>query len=705
MIAPTSPLKAAFTYAILGGLWIVLSDKVMGWIFVGRSALQAVQTIKGLIFIALTTVMVYWLARRATMETERDRAWYHALFEFSPDALFVTGSDGRFVEVNDVAVKRYGYSLAELLDMGPADLTAPALLPLVEERLKEALKNAARFEWRHVTKDGREIEVDVAHRPVKRYGKPCFLSTVRDMTAVKQTEEALRESEARYRLLADNTLDVIWLMDMDLRFTYVNPSVERMFGYTPEEFVGTRLSDHCAPARLERMSAIVAHESRHLDEHRGVIFETVLRRKDQTPIPVEIHGTFLFDHDRRTIGLQGTTRDISERKKAELEQSALEDQLRQSQKMESIGRLAGGVAHDFNNMLSIIIGNAELALDGLDPADPLHARIMEIMRAGERSADLTRSLLAFARKQTITPKALDLNDTVAGMLKMLGRLIGEDIDLLCKPGKELWPVKMDPAQLNQILANLVVNSRDAIEGVGKITIETENAELDEDYCAQDPDLTPGRYVTLAVNDTGSGMDKETLASIFEPFYTTKPQGEGTGLGLAMIYGIVKQNDGLISVYSEKGNGASFRIYLPALIDREARIEESPEALTSAETGSETILLVEDEAPLLELNERLLRKLGYKTLAVDTPGKALELVQQYPDPIHLVLTDVVMPEMDGLALWRRLTELRPGLKCLFMSGYTANVIAHRGVLDQNVHFLQKPFSRKSLAAKIRETLKD
>jgi nitrogen-specific signal transduction histidine kinase/ActR/RegA family two-component response regulator len=394
--------------------------------------------------------------------------------------------------------------------------------------------------------------------------------------------------------------------------------------------------------------------------------------------------------------------DITERKRAEEEKAKLEAQLQQAQKMESVGRLAGGVAHDFNNMLSAILGHAELALDQVDPARPLQAHLQEIQKAARRSADLTRQLLAFARKQTVQPKVLDLNETVESMLKMLQRLIGEDIQLTWQPEANLWPVRVDPSQIDQILANLCVNARDAISGVGKMTIETGNSALDEAYCAEHAGFSPGEYVRLTVSDDGCGMDRETLAHIFEPFYTTKGVGEGTGLGLATVYGIVKQNNGFINAYSEPGQGTTFTIYLPRQVAKAEQAREEGPAEPVAR-GHETILLVEDEPVILELTKMLLERLGYAVLAAGTPGEALRLARKQAGEIHLVMTDVVMPEMNGRDLAKNLLSLYPSLKRLFMSGYTANVIAHHGVLDPGVHFIQKPFSIKELADKVREAL--
>jgi CheY-like chemotaxis protein len=354
-------------------------------------------------------------------------------------------------------------------------------------------------------------------------------------------------------------------------------------------------------------------------------------------------------------------------------------------------------------MLQTILGYSDLSLAQVAATSPVHEGLLEIRKAAMRSADLTRQLLAFARKQTAIPKILDLNDTVAGMLKMLQRLIGENIELAWLPGHSLWPVKMDPSQLGQILANLAINARDAIADTGKITIETENALLDAAFCADHPDCLPGEYVLLVVSDNGCGMDRETLAQIFEPFFTTKEQGKGTGLGLATVYGIVKQNNGFVSVDSEPGQGAAFSIYLPSFasetVPEEASRQEEPAG------GTETVLLVEDDAAILNLGKTILQRLGYTVLAANTPMMAIQLAQEHAGEIHLLITDVVMPEMNGRELVQRLSSCRPVMLCLYMSGYTADVIAHHGVLDPGIHFLQKPFSISDLALTIRKTLRD
>ncbi|MFH0996095.1 MAG: ATP-binding protein [Pseudomonadota bacterium] len=380
----------------------------------------------------------------------------------------------------------------------------------------------------------------------------------------------------------------------------------------------------------------------------------------------------------------------------------LQAQLLQAQKMESVGRLAGDVAHDFNNMLSAILGHAELAIMRCTPSEPIHAHLKVIEDSARRSADLTRQLLAFARKQTVAPKVLDINDTVASMLKMLLRLIGEDIDVVWMPEAGLWHVKIDPSQIDKLLANLCVNARDAIAGVVKVTIETENIAFDEAYCAVHLGFICGEYVMLAVSDDGCGMSKEVLDHLFEPFFTTKETGKGTGLGLATVYGIVKQNDGFVNVYSEPDKGTTFKIYLPRFVGE--AVAPTAESTTETPKGcGEMVLLVEDEPVILDVSREMLEQLGYVVLIAGTSGEALRKAKAYGAEIELLITDVVMPEMNGRDLAKLLNDIKPGLKCLFISGYTANVIAHRGVLDEGVNFLQKPFSMKDLSSKVRQAL--
>jgi PAS domain S-box-containing protein len=416
---------------------------------------------------------------------------------------------------------------------------------------------------------------------------------------------------------------------------------------------------------------------------------------------VKTIGHPYFENDK-VIKVRGSFQDITALKLADREREILQKQLIQAQKMESVGRLAGGVAHDFNNMLSVILGFSEIAICQTEKNQPIYTDLLEIQQAARHSADLTRQLLAFARKQTVSPKILDLNDTVESMLGMLRRLIGEDIELLWLPGKKLGLIKIDPSQIDQILANLCVNARDAISDTGKVIIRTSDMIVDETLQTRQADVLPGRYILLSVSDTGCGMDRQTQMQLFEPFFTTKEMGKGTGLGLASVYGIVKQNNGFIDFSSEPGEGSIFRIYLPQYGDGEESLR-SNDPVTPALRGSETILLVEDEPSILRVVKRMIEALGYKVLAANSAVEAIDLARAHAGELHLLVTDVIMPEMNGRDLANALKPICPALKNLFMSGYTADVIAHHGVLDEGTVFIHKPFTPQDLAVKIREAL--
>jgi len=500
------------------------------------------------------------------------------------------------------------------------------------------------------------------------------------------------------------TRDGLWDWDVVTGAVYYSPSYWAMLGYDadtlPQE--ANSWSDMIHPE--DREAVLAANTDCIENRSESFLIEYRMRANDGTWKWIQGRGKAIVrDRNGQALRMVGTHVDISERKQHEEEQEKLKAQLLQSQKMESVARLAGGISHDFNNMLMVIMGHADLALMTLPQEDASRNRFRAIREVVSRSVDLTRQLVAFARKQPIAPIVLDLNLTIENMLSMLRRMIGEDINLTWLPGSDLWSVKADPSQIDQILANLCINGRDAISGVGKIIVETSNCSFSAEDCATRPGLMPGDYVRISVADNGCGMDKEALAHVFEPFYTTKEVGKGTGLGLATVYGVVKQNRGFVSVYSESGQGTVFTIYLP----REAgtTVIEEDVLLPEVIGGNETILVVEDEADILEMTTNMLHTLGYTVLAAEDPLEALEKCAAFEGRIDLLLSDVIMPKMNGRELAVQLLHLHPHSKCLYMSGYTADIIAHQGVLDEGIHFLQKPFSHATLAAKVRETLAD
>ncbi len=632
--------------------------------------------------------------KRAQEELVERTAFHRALIEASPLPLFSLTPDGIVEFWNRAAERLFGWSAEEAVGR---------LLPIVPE---DTLEEFARLRGRvmegepvsgvEVTRrkrNGEAVELRLFTAPVRdESGRSVgIMAAAEDLTAEREAAAELRESEERFRHLFEHSPVGISMTSPD-GTVHGNSAYYRMMGY--EEAPGAlSWADITHPDDVEEsrkiVSSLVAGErstarfvKRYIHRSGGVLWAdvSVVLRRDSAGQPMY----FL------TIVLEIT------------EQRALQEQLLQSQKMESVGRLAGGVAHDFNNMLGVIIGRAEMRLRQLAPDDPNRATLETILNAANRSADLTRQLLAFARKQTIAPKVLDLNETVEGLLKMLRRLIGEDIDLVWQPGKAPRPVYMDPGQLDQILVNLCVNARDAIGGVGKITIESGYVEVDAEYCAIHADARPGEYVLLAVSDDGCGMEAATRVQVFEPFFTTKQEGEGTGLGLSTVFGIVRQNDGFINVYSEPEQGSTFRIYIPCHGAEDVARSDVP-VIEIPHGRGEAVLLVEDEPSLLEMTQSVLEELGYEVIPVGDPEAALAAFESRDTRVDLLVTDVVMPGMNGKELSERLQEARTQLKVLFMSGYTSNSIVHHGVLDPGVHFIQKPFSMYELALKVREVL--
>lgn len=617
------------------------------------------------------------------------------------DQAFWINKDGRFFYVNNAACRSLEYTREELLTMSVPDIDPTFPPEVFEQHWRNLQENGyATFESFQRAKSGRVYPTEVRANYVQFGGNEYNCAFASEITERKRLEQSIREKEARLHTLLQTIPDLVWLKDKDGVFLACNKMFERLLGAREEEIIGKTdyyfLPQEQADSIRENDRMAVAAGGPTSDEKWVTFADNGAR------VLLDTIKTPMFDAEGNLVGVLAVARDITARKEVQAEKAKLEDQLQQAKKMESIGRLAGGVAHDFNNMMGVILGHADLSLERMDSANPLFATIKEIRKAALRSADLTRQLLAFARKQTVAPQVLDLNATVDGILRMLVRLIGENIHLSWQPGT-IRPIKVDASQVDQILTNLCINARDAISGQGKIIIETCSLSVDEAFCTEHPEATPGEFVVLSVSDSGIGLKKEDLDKIFEPFFTTKAIGQGTGLGLATIYGIVKQNNGFITVYSEPDCGTTFKIYLPSYLAETIHPLTNREATRELHRGDETILLVEDETTILDMAKLLLTRLGYQVLAVSTPGEALRAAKEHDNEIHLLMTDVIMPGMNGRDLADALRSFYPELRLLFMSGYTANVISHHGILDEGVNFIQKPFSLQTLASKVRKAL--
>ncbi|MFZ5450543.1 MAG: PAS domain S-box protein [Thermodesulfobacteriota bacterium] len=669
--------------------------------------------------------------RKKVTQLEMARDCLENVLENSPDAIGIVDKHGRLLKWNKLAEKLFGYSFKEIkekkifefyedqqeLDNMLNLLRNNKVVKEHEIRMRRKngevvvfslsismLKDSANHMIGSVGVARDMTEKREAEKELRKYRqhleemvdkRTLQLLTANDrlqkeISERKSTEEALKSSEARYRSLFDGVPVGLYRTTPDGKILDANLALVQMLGYPNRESL---LALNVAESYVNQGDR---EKKKALLEEVGIVrdFEIELRRYDGKKIWVKDSVRVVQDADSGDTYYEGSMEEITEKKQ-------LESQYRQAQKMEAVGRLAGGVAHDFNNLLTAITGYGEIILMELRRKDPLGQHVEEILRAADRATSLTQQLLAFSRKQILQPRGINLNDTLTDMQAMLQRLIGEDIELVLDLKLELGTVTADPNQIEQMVMNLAVNARDAMPQGGKIILETGNFFLDEAYTQRHLEVSPGPYVMLAVSDNGLGMDEETRNHIFEPFFTTKELGKGTGLGLATVYGIVRQSGGHIWVYSEPGHGTTFKIYLPRV---DAAVEtvkaEKPAELPY---GTETILVVEDEDALRALICKALKKFGYRTLEARHGGEALLICEEATERIQLMLVDVVLPQMSGPQIAARLAHLQPGMKVLFMSGYTENAITHHGVLDQRVPFLQKPFKPVTMVRKVREVL--
>jgi two-component system cell cycle sensor histidine kinase/response regulator CckA len=635
--------------------------------------------------------------RKHAEQKIKDQAEFlQRLIDAMPYPVFYKDRQGHYLSCNRAFEKFYGFQRDQI-----AGKTVYAVAPKERAELQTQIDGelfnhpgAREYDARVQSADDAFHDV-IFHKATFEGpdGAPAGLvGAMLDITERKRIERALEESEAKIRSIMDNVGIGVALISPKMEVLEMNRRMRQWFPDVQLHEQPICYHVFNDPPRGQACNDCPTYQT--LQD--GRVHETTIQtQQGKSERNFRIIASPICNAEGEVLAAIELVEDITEK-------LSLESQLRQAQKMEAVGRLAGGVAHDFNNMLGVILGYADLALYKLDAKHPAHANIDQIRSAARRSTDIIRQLLAFARRQTITPQMLDLNETVEGILKMLRRLIGEDIDLVWHPDSGLWPIKMDPSQVEQILANLCVNARDAIQGVGNITIETGNVHLDEAYCEEHTGFKVGHFAMLAISDDGCGMEPDTLDKVFEPFFTTKEVGRGTGLGLATVYGVVKQNNGFINVYSEKGKGTTFRIYFPRHQGATIEIPKEDEEELLLGHG-ESVLVVEDEDAVLELTHNMLDDLGYNVLSAGSPDEALHLAEKHDGKIDLLITDVIMPGMNGKDVADRIRQARPGIKLLYMSGYTANVIANRSMLNPGVHLLSKPFSIQQLSVKVRRAL--
>ncbi|MFA6147757.1 MAG: response regulator [bacterium] len=636
------------------------------------------------------------LQRKRSEEALREsEERYRDLVEHSTDTICTHDLEGNLLSANEAAFRLTGYPRKALRRANLRDLLDPKVRDEFDAYLSEIREKGRAGGIMQILTAGGETRYWEFSNTLRTEGvaAPIVRGTARDVTDRVLAEKAVRKSRKEFEALSrefhailDAIPDHITRLSPALGVIWANRAAAAEVNGEPANFSDCRCFRLRSNLDRPYERCPVLRTFRTGEPDYEIIVSPDRKMWEVRTIPVK--------ENDRVVNVIEVGRDITEHRR-------LEEHLRHARKMEAVGRLAGGVAHDFNNMLNVILGYCEIAMTRLDPDTPLARDLQEIRKAAERSVDLTRQLLAFSRKQVAVPKVVRLNEAIAEQMNMLGRMIGEDIRIDFLPSGDLWNIRIDPSQVAQILANLGVNARDAIAGVGAITIETHNATLDEVYCLGHDFMTPGEYAVIAFSDTGAGMDPATLERIFEPFFTTKEVGKGTGLGLSTVYGIVKQNGGIINAYSEPGIGTTFRIYFPRV--REDAAEAAETGRKDAPMGAEIILLVEDEKQILFLAARILEGHGYRVLSAESPEEACRIAEQYDGKIDLLLTDVVMPGMNGKELQGRIAAMRPGIRVLYMSGYTANAIAHRGVLDEGVAFVQKPFTMRALLEKVRSVL--
>jgi two-component system, cell cycle sensor histidine kinase and response regulator CckA len=641
---------------------------------------------------SLARVIRYSIERARLAEAHKlSEARYRTLFDYAPDGIVIADAESNYIDANASICGMLGYTRDELIGLHASDIVVPAEVPHIKSALRViASTSDYQREWVFRRKDGSTFSADVI-ATVMPDGN--LLGMIRDITERNQSIEAVRAAEERMRFALDSARVGIWDMDYVTGVLRWSENLEAQYGLQPGTFAGTfeafveGIHPDDRQSVLDTVGKAMASGSDFVTEHRVVWPDGGVRWLTGA-------GRVLLGAGGRPVRAVGISEDVTER-------HTLEAQFQQAQKMEAVGRLAGGVAHDFNNLLTVILGYCELFLENLTPNDPGRGDMKQIQQAGMRAAGLTRQLLAFSRKQIIEPTLLDLTVIVTEMRPMLSPLIGEDVRVRVNVRPDLMKVKADRGQVEQLILNLALNARDAMPNGGTLTIETANIEIDENYAATHLSVKPGPHVVLTVSDTGSGMTPEVQARLFEPFFTTKPVGKGTGLGLATVHGVVLRSGGSIGVYSEVGKGTSFKVYFPRADVAEMELAAPPPVIRPGR-GAETVLVVEDADGLRDLTKRLLERQGYTVLVAPNAAEALQLFERNPS-IGVLLTDVVMPGASGPELTRQLVEQRPGLRVIYMSGYTEDAIVHHGVLDPGIAFLHKPFTSEALGRKIREVL--